>query len=124
MSGMQISFKGIRTMSSKLRQLKADIRRRGLVAVRVGNEFLISKMIPVTPMRTGRLRKSFENHVSAGAYAVYGKIENTAPYASYVHEMPEATNWTTPGTGPKFMERPMDENQREVLRIIANLMRF
>ena len=32
-----------------------------------------------------------------------------AQYALFVHEMPAGTNWTTAGTGPKYLERPMNE---------------
>lgn len=27
-------------------------------------------------------------------------------YALYVHEMPDSVNWTTPGTGPHYLENP------------------
>lgn len=30
-------------------------------------------------------------------------------YAAYVHEAPPELNWTLPGTGPKFLERPAKE---------------
>jgi hypothetical protein len=34
--------------------------------------------------------------------------------------MPEHYNYTTPGTGPKFLERAVKENMPTILQIIAN----
>jgi hypothetical protein len=33
----------------------------------------------------------------------------SADYALFVHEAPQELNWTLPGTGPKFLERPAKE---------------
>jgi len=32
-----------------------------------------------------------------------------ADYAIYVHEMPETNNFSTPGTGPKYLTGPLEE---------------
>lgn len=45
------------------------------------------------------------------------------PYALRLHEMPEYKNPTTPGTGPKWLERALTQNLDRYLRYIANRTR-
>ena len=60
---------------------------------------------PRAPHDTGHLWRSqkvsepkFDHN---GIYVEYGF---NAEYAAKVHEMPETTNWTMPGSGPKYLE--------------------
>ena len=46
------------------------------------------------------------------------RIGYTAKYAAWVHGMPNDVNWTTPGTGNKFLEKAIRRNTREILGII------
>ena len=74
---------------------------------------VIAKSIREVPKdKTGALRSS--NFVSRPRRAgnaitvVLGYGGMAARYALFVHEMPEGTNWTTSGTGPKYLERPLN----------------
>lgn len=82
---------------------------------------LYGKILDVTPMDTGELRRSIsikeadENNlevevISSGAIA---------PYNVYVHEIPK-TNYTTKGTCAKFMEKPFEEEKHKIKDFIKN----
>jgi len=77
---------------------------------------IINKSIPVTPFDTGDLRRSaFVSRPKFEGNAVevelgYGGF--ASKYALAVHEMPKSTNWSEPGTGPKYLERPFDAAKR------------
>lgn len=54
---------------------------------------------------------------------VWGVIGYSAYYGVYVHEMPASNKWTTPGTGPKFLEIPLKENANKMISIIKSYLR-
>lgn len=76
----------------------------------------------VTPWRTGHLSGSYTSPppMTQGSGRMTATVENAAEYAVYVHEMPETNNWNKPGTGPKFLQRPLFENADKFLEIIRN----
>lgn len=82
---------------------------------------LYGKILDVTPMDTRELRRSIsvkeadENNLEAEIISS-GAI---APYNVYVHEIPK-TNYTTEGTGAKFMERPFEEEKHKIEDFIKN----
>jgi len=41
-------------------------------------------------------------------------------YAAAVHEMPETVNWSTPGTGPKYLESKLIRNKEKYAKNIAD----
>jgi len=43
----------------------------------------------------------------------------SANYALWVHEMPEATNWSFQGSGPKWFERKLKTHRKEMLALIG-----
>ena len=45
-------------------------------------------------------------------------------YALPVHEMPESNNFTTPGTGPKYLERPFNAQMKGWKKRVAMNTRF
>lgn len=74
---------------------------------------IIGKAIPITPMKDGHLRDSnfveepeINNHQVVVNFGFGGVASR---YAWRVHELPERSNWTTPGTGPKYLEKPFRE---------------
>jgi hypothetical protein len=81
-------------------------------------------VIPVTPLRDGALRRSFyvaPPRRKGGEVTIeVGFDGKSAPYALWVHEMPTSTNWSEPGTGPKFLEGPFDEMSRTLAKDLAN----
>lgn len=91
---------------------------------------LLSEAIPLTPFSTGQLRESgkviktkdnqneYMQEVSFGG----GQVN----YAAAVHEMPtkrmktSTINWSEPGTGAKFLERPLKANMDKYRQNIIN----
>lgn len=78
-------------------------------------EHLKSKVIDATPMDTGELRRSiYMKEATEGNLTVeVGSSGAIAPYNVYVHEIPKL-NYTTAGTGSKFLERPFYEEKDKI----------
>ncbi len=75
----------------------------------------INEAIPITPLRPrrgGSLRRSafvdLPKPKGSGVEVKVGFDGRSAPYALWVHEMPDSTNWSEPGTGNKFLEKPFN----------------
>lgn len=67
-------------------------------------------------------KKGYAFGVEAGFSAVDKKGH---PYAVYVHEMTDEAygkkiNWTTPGSGPKFLEYGLKRNADNIVRIVID----
>lgn len=111
----------------------------------VAEEFLSDtlKLIPTVPMDTGRLRGSGSVFIDGKLAMVSAKLgysssEGTpleaigsegkqkdgsvitvvynTPYAAAVHEMPATTNWTTEGSGAKYIENTLKERGEHYLK--------
>lgn len=85
--------------------------------------FIKPKILRVTPEDRGPLRRSFKYRIQNTATGIELKLYFTADYAAFVHEMPPTYNFTTPGTGPKFLQRPVIENKEQLFRIVAMSIR-
>jgi hypothetical protein len=89
---------------------------------RLGLE-LKNKAHPLTPMDTGALRRSLfvtiPNPTAGVMKCRVGADGRSAPYARFVHEMPKSTNWSEPGTGPKYLERPFNEMKNSASKDLA-----
>jgi hypothetical protein len=119
---MRIEIHGVPVVLKNIENAFEDIKRnsvKGLIKCQVT---LTRKAMPITPLSLGggNLRGSYNSpipkEVLPGVWVAI--VENSADYAAKVHEMPEETNWTTEGTGPKFLERPLFENTNEFLELI------
>ncbi len=78
---------------------------------------------PATPLLTGNLRSSatFELGPQLIGTVVIWVGFNT-PYAARIHELegivaPRSVNWTTPGTGSKYLEAKLVAHGAEYLRV-------
>jgi hypothetical protein len=84
---------------------------RGLLAW--GERTRTSKIIPRTPKDFGNLRDTITVKVTSnGAKATLTIYAGgpAAPYAATVHEKMDVNiHWQTPGTGPKYIETPVNE---------------
>ena len=105
------------TKSRRLERIIDALTDRGRITQEVASALtteawiILGEALPGTPLEHGPLRAS--QHVNTP------KISNTevtvefgfggpsAPYAFIVHEMPSSNKWTTPGTGPKYLEGPV-----------------
>lgn len=113
-------------MASKLRSgfIISDLDKKIDKAVIKGlNKFayyLHGKILDVTPLDTGELRRSISVR-EANEKNLEAEIVSSgaiAPYNVYVHEIPK-TNYTTRGTGAKFMERPFEEEKHKIKDFIT-----
>lgn len=68
---------------------------------------LVNKeVLSITPLDTGALRES--NYVvrKASVNGIEIEVGFKTNYAPVVHEWPADTNWTTPGTTNKYLQKP------------------
>ena len=74
---------------------------------------MLNKTVDVTPKDEGFLRQSLttERATINKPYAKVVSKGNIAPHNVRVHEMLDSNvRWTTPGTGPKFIENTFKNN--------------
>lgn len=97
----------------------SNIKKKLDIAVARGlnnfGEHLKGKVIDATPMDTGELRRStyMKEATEENLTVEVGSSGAIAPYNVYVHEIP-MTNYTTAGTGSKFLERPFYEEKDKI----------
>ena len=85
---------------------------KGLLAAGVSVE---GWAIEITPVEFGPLSNSSFSQQSGPLSVTIGFTEK---YAPFVHEMPNSTNWTKPGTGNKFLEKAVKNNIPQILGIV------
>lgn len=93
---------------------------------------LLRRSRELAPLDKGTLRTTAWTEVETEGSSVVGEVYYSAVedgnsgrfnYALYTHEMSEFKNPTTPGTQPKYLERPFKENADEYLSWIAEEIR-
>ena len=116
---LRVDVKNKKKVVRRLKEEGQNISNGSEQGLRGAIIFLQGKMIEVTPVGdTGNLIGSYTRGVKQSRDTIVGWIRNSADYAVYVHEMPAGTNFRKPGATNKFMERPMLENRREIMRLI------
>ena len=117
---IKINLEGMGTVLRNLENEIQAIQQRSVKGLVLCQIRLQKAAFNVTPWRLGHLAGSYQTppptQVRPGVWEAI--VENTAEYALKVHEMPEDTNWNKPGTGPKFLERPLFENADKFLEIL------
>lgn len=107
-----MEVEGIPRLVAKLEAAKRGGLAGAALAVRLAGEDLLAASLPLTPKQEGTLRQSGSVDYGMGAAGPYARVGYGTRYAWAVHEMPnEETNWTTPGTGSKYLETPFAENK-------------
>jgi len=105
-----------------------DIERDVIRGTKDAGDHVLEKTIQVTPMSplgsgtSGDLRQSGKNIIEIHQNYVDAVIsfgDGQVDYALAVHEMPNDTNWTEPGTGNKYLEKTIREQSRMIKSIIA-----
>ena len=124
MGGLYFTLSGVRGVKSRISMVGRQTRANAKVGMDAAMQMLKDQVIQVTPRKTGKLRAGIFVRTEVSLFGVRGIIENVVEYSSWVHEMPEWYNWTTPGTGPKFIEKPLNENREKVFSIVASKMRL
>ncbi len=108
--GMRGEREAMKNLNREIGKIEGDISR-GLKAAMV---FIVGEAIEITPKEHGVLRGSAFTSVDDQT----ARVGFTAKYAPFVHEMPKTNNFTTPDTGPKFLQRAIFENTKTILAII------
>ena len=76
-------------------------------------EAIMAKSVMLCPVDTSALLMSrFIGRPKADPSGISVTMGYGKTYAVYVHEMPTNVNWTKPGSGSKFLIRPVDESRR------------
>ena len=101
-----------------------DVRRRAMGGVAEGANLVLLAAQPKTPMREGLLRASlFALIPTVEGREIVSGVGTNLVYAAYQHELPASANFTTAGTGPKYLENAMDEQREAVKQIITNYLK-
>lgn len=107
-----------RRLAKKLRKAADDTPDLVEQARRENAEDLLAKALPRTPLSArryesdpvpGELRSS--GYVDHASVPDASEVGFSAEYARIVHDMPEDNDFTTPETGPRFLEEPFLENR-------------
>lgn len=93
-------------------------------AVAEVGEDLLSKSLPLTPKDDNDLRLSAGTRPVKQPKGPAVRVGYGMDYALAVHEMSDdETDWTTPGTGAKYLEGPFAENKKRYASHIKNAAR-
>lgn len=97
--------------------------RKGLIQCAKFIQRDVEKTMPLVPVDTTNLQKSWEVHFindGVGIGKKYGvRFGYSANYALWVHEMVGDINWTREGSGAKWLERSINRNHDVLMQIIA-----
>lgn len=108
----------IKRLDNAAKNTEDEVARR----LKLSAEDLLSKSIPLTPREYGDLRAS--GNVTPLAHDANGpflEVGFDSEYALAVHEMlGEEIDWTTPGTGPKYLETPLEQNRARYVEYIKD----
>lgn len=64
--------------------------------------------------KAGNLRRSVSTSRGEEGLISWNAVDNKGRgYAAYVYHMPKSANWTTPGTGPQWVERAATAGGKE-----------
>lgn len=110
---VDVKVTGTKELSALLNQLGASAPRAMGQCLRREGERLLKISVPMTPLRYGPLRASGRvdgpNFSGHNVWVTVGYGGPAVDYALFVHEMPDTYNFTTPGTGPKYLENAAKE---------------
>lgn len=85
--------------------------------------YLKGKTLPLTPIDDGDLRNSIFYSTDNAKDGARLRVGFTAKHAPWVHEMPGSNNFNSPGTGPKFLEKSVKQNQKSILQIALRFLK-
>lgn len=112
---------------------KAEVLESAVVGVHDAVDSLLAVSRDEAPLKKGTLRTTAGSSVEVDGDTVtgevfYSAVETTKTgervnYAVILHEMGEFKNPTTPGTRPKWLERPLKRDAKRYNRMIASAIR-
>lgn len=88
-----------------------------------GSAFVDNKLVATTPKvnNKGRPAKSHNEYLSSNVHI--GVVGFNTMFAARVHELPKSSNWSTPGSGPKFLESKATRNKEKYIKRVANVLK-
>ena len=107
---------GIPESRKALRNLSKAAQKGAEKGVKKATKFLLKETLKVTPIKTGKLRKSGQTRYTGKGYKKVGKIWFTARYAIYVHE-DESKKHESP-TRSKFLQATMWKYRKTTREIV------
>jgi len=106
MANSGINIKGEREILNNLTKANVNLRRALAAGLIDSTAYIESESNKIAPRKHGFLRiSSFTTDIDNKREVQVGRIGYEAVYAPHVHEMPATFNYTTPRTGPKFLEK-------------------
>ena len=112
------------TVSSRLKRLGKDMDRNAELGLLFASEHVYSEVSEIIPVDTSTLANSkitpliVREKASRTAYIGY-----SAKYAAFVHEMPDTVNFKKAAAKNKFLERTLNQEKNEILRILQRSLR-
>lgn len=121
---MTIKVTGSRELKKNIRKARQQMKKAfaaGLIDV---TTFIEHESNKIAPRDQGDMRlSSFTTDITQKGEISIGRVGYDSPYAPFVHEMPETNNFTTPGTGPKFLEKTIKNKEKRTFRIFSKTVK-
>lgn len=121
------------TLFKALDRTKEEVHASAIIGVQDATDDLLAKSRDEAPLKEGTLRQTSFSEVTTDGDSVEGAVYfsavnesesgERANYALILHEMGRFKNPTTPGTRPKYLERPLKANAKRYNRVIAAAIR-
>lgn len=110
--------KGLEPLLKNLNKEIRAIEGRTLKGVLKAAIFIKGESQEIVPQKLGPLINSAFTDSEMTGRGPVARVGYTQLYAPFVHEMPTSNNFTKPGTGPKFLQKPISQNHGKILEII------
>ena len=120
---MAVKVTGVKQVKANLRKSRVQLKRAISAGLIDMTTFIEHNSNKIAPREQGDMRlSSFTTDINERGEVQIGRVGYDSPYAPFVHEMPESNNFTTPGTGPKFLERTVKEKSKKALDIFFKIV--
>lgn len=115
-------IEGLESVQRKFKAYGKDGVKALRAAVYAKANNIMHDSIRITPKDDGPLRNSWYA-TKPGPNAEFSECGYGQEYAHHVHEMPNNVNWSEPGTGNKFLEKPFNAHKTNAKQEIARFAR-
>lgn len=112
---------------------KAEVQAGAVTGMGDATDDLLQKSVDMAPLDKGTLRRSAGKEITVSSTGVTGEVWYSVAersgsveivnYALIQHEMSGYKNPTTPGTQPKFLEKPLKANASRYKTLLASAIR-
>jgi hypothetical protein len=110
MAAASLTLLGAKALERTLTQLGSDYEKALGQALSIEANEIFAESQDLVPVRESILQGSgVVSKPKKDSRGVYVLVGYGTKYALPVHEMPDSTNWTKPGTGSKYLQRPFEK---------------